>query len=154
MTYGALPGLVSALELGEGFDLAALTTHGIDPKVSDYFRSAARFREGVHVVGLRANGAPSGLVDARFDAQGQLFYAGVAEKAGLVKPAGIVLGPARLKIRPVMTFLALSPQRWWPRPGSDEVALVVKKLTDYCVSRSKPGNLPVAVRQRCSTTRV
>lgn len=68
----SLPGVVSALELGEGFDLAALTTHGIDPKVSDYFRSAARFREGVHVVGLRVNGNPLGLVDARFDHEGRL----------------------------------------------------------------------------------
>ena len=90
-TLWSLPGLVPALELGEGFDLAALTTHGIDPKVSDYFRSAARFREGVHVVGLRVNGAPLGLVDARFDAQGQLcFTPGLLEKAGLVKPAGVV----------------------------------------------------------------
>lgn len=57
-TLWSLPGLAPALELGEGFDLAALTTHGIDPKVSDYFRSAARFREGVQVVGLRVNGNP------------------------------------------------------------------------------------------------
>ncbi|WP_323166780.1 hypothetical protein, partial [Pseudomonas bubulae] len=61
-TLWSLPGVLPALELGEGFDLAALTTHGIDPKVSDYFRTAPRFREGVHVVGLRLNGNPLGLV--------------------------------------------------------------------------------------------
>src|SRR5471030_3061301 len=87
----SLPGVVSALELGEGFDLAALTSHGIDPKVSDYFRSAARFREGVHVVGLRVNGAPLGLVDARFDYQGQLcFTRGLLEKAGLWVPTAVI----------------------------------------------------------------
>jgi outer membrane usher protein FimD/PapC len=90
-TLWSLPGLAPALELGEGFDLAALTTHGIDPKVSDYFRSAARFREGVQVVGLRVNGNPLGSVDARFDAQGQLcFTPGLLEKAGLVQPRAVV----------------------------------------------------------------
>ena len=95
-TLWSLPGLAPALELGEGFDLAALTTHGIDPKVSDYFRSAARFREGVQVVGLRVNGNPLGSVDARFDAQGQLcFTPGLLEKAGLVI-GGVSAGRERL----------------------------------------------------------
>ncbi len=125
-TLWSLPGLVSALELGEGFDLAALTTHGIDPKVSDYFRSAARFREGVHVVGLRVNGAPLGLVDARFDAQGQLcFTPGLLEKAGLVKPAGIVRQGAT-EDQACHDFLGAFPTTMVRlRPGSDEVALVV-----------------------------
>ena len=125
-TLWSLPGLVPALELGEGFDLAALTTHGIDPKVSDYFRSAARFREGVHVVGLRVNGAPLGLVDARFDAQGQLcFTPGLLEKAGLVKPAGVVRDAATAD-QACHDFLGAFPTTMVRlRPGSDEVALVV-----------------------------
>ncbi|TFF07372.1 outer membrane usher protein [Pseudomonas sp. BCA14] len=125
-TLWSLPGFVPALELGEGFDLAALTTHGIDPKVSDYFRSAARFREGTHVVGLRVNGSPLGLVDAQFDSQGQLcFTAGLLEKAGLVNPGGTVhegvaSGPA------CQDFLGAFPTTMVRlRPGSNEVALVV-----------------------------
>ena len=69
-TLWSLP--ACALELGSGFDLAVLSANGIDPKVAHYFRSAARFREGVHVVGLEVNGTSLGLVEARFDYQGQL----------------------------------------------------------------------------------
>ncbi|AZE58168.1 Beta-fimbriae usher protein [Pseudomonas synxantha] len=122
----SLPGLVAALEVGEGFDLAALTTHGIDPKVSDYFRSAARFREGVQVVGLRVNGNPLGLVDARFDAQGGLcFTPGLLEKAGLVKPRGILLEGVTPD-QACHDFLGQFPATMVRlRPGTDEVVLVV-----------------------------
>ncbi|AZE70003.1 Outer membrane usher protein FimD/PapC [Pseudomonas synxantha] len=122
----SMPGLVAALEIGEGFDLAALTTHGIDPKVSDYFRSAARFREGVQVVGLRVNGNPLGLVDARFDAQGGLcFTPGLLEKAGLVKPRGILLEGVTPD-QACHDFLGQFPATMVRlRPGTDEVVLVV-----------------------------
>ncbi len=122
----SLPGVVSALELGEGFDLAALTTHGIDPKVSDYFRSAARFREGVHVVGLRVNGNPLGLVDARFDHEGRLcFTPGLLEKAGLVKPREILREGATPDAA-CHDFLAAFPTTMLRlRPGTEEVTLVV-----------------------------
>ncbi|WP_177410569.1 fimbria/pilus outer membrane usher protein [Pseudomonas sp. LH1G9] len=125
-TLWSLPGLAPALELGEGFDLAALTTHGIDPKVSDYFRSAARFREGVQVVGLRVNGNPLGSVDARFDAQGQLcFTPGLLEKAGLVQPRAVVRKGASPD-QACHDFLGAFPTTMVRlRPGIDEVALVV-----------------------------
>lgn len=125
-TLWGLPGHSAAVGLGEGFDLAALTTHGIDPKVSEYFRSSARFREGVHVVGLRVNGNPLGLVDARFDYQGQLcFTPGLLEKAGLLKPSRII----QSGITPDQAchdFLGEFPATMVRlRPGSDEVTLVV-----------------------------
>lgn len=125
-TLCGLPAGASAMALGEGFDLAALTTHGIDPKVSEYFRTAARFREGVHVVGLRVNGTPLGLVDARFDYQGQLcFTPGLLEKAGLLKPAAIL----RAGITPDQAchdFIGEYPATMVRlRPASDEVTLVV-----------------------------
>lgn len=125
-TLWSLPGLVSALELGEGFDVAALTTYGIDPKVSDYFRSAARFREGTQVVGLRVNGNPLGLVDARFDSQGQLcFTPGLLEKAGLVQPREIVR-EGNTADDACHDFLGAFPTTMVRlRPGIDEVALVV-----------------------------
>lgn len=107
-TLWGLPAVAPALELGEGFDLAALTTHGIDPKVSDYFRTAARFREGIQVVGLRVNGNPLGLVDARFDSRGQLcFTSGLLEKAGLVKPPAAPVKASR-RMRPAMISCGLS----------------------------------------------
>lgn len=125
-TLWSLPGLAFALELGEGFDLAALTAHGIDPQVSDYFRTAARFREGVQVVGLRVNGNPLGLVDARFDQQGRLcFTPGLLQKAGLVKPGGIMLEGATPD-QACHDFLGAFPTTMVRlRPGTDEVALVV-----------------------------
>lgn len=119
-------GPAHALELGEGFDLAVLSANGIDPKVAHYFRSAARFREGVHVVGLRVNGNPLGLVEARFDYEGQLcFTPGLLEKAGLRVPATVTRqGIARDQAchdfvgEYPATLVRLSP-------GSDEVSLVV-----------------------------
>lgn len=122
----SLPGSSAAIELGEGFDLAALASLGIDPQVSDYFRSAARFREGVHVVGLRVNGAPLGLVDARFDYQGQLcFTPALLAKAGLVTPSRML----REGITPDQAchdFLGEYPATMVRlRPSSDEVTLVV-----------------------------
>lgn len=125
-TLWGLPGFAPALELGEGFDLAALTTHGIDPKVSDYFRSAARFREGVQVVGLQVNGNPLGLVDARFDAQGQLcFTKGLLEKAGLIEP-GRVLHKGATADQACHDFLGAFPTTMVRlRPGNEEIALVV-----------------------------
>ncbi len=125
-TLWGVPGLAFALELGEGFDLAALTAHGIDPKVSDYFRSAARFREGMQVVGLRVNGNPLGLVDARFDPQGRLcFTPGLLEKAGLVKPAGVIR-EGTTPDQACHDFLGAFPAAQVKlHPGTDEVALVV-----------------------------
>ncbi|MGU3306350.1 fimbria/pilus outer membrane usher protein [Pseudomonas sp. M5A4_2d] len=125
-TLWSLPGLVSAMELGEGFDLASLTAHGIDPKVSDYFRNAARFREGVQVVGLRVNGNPLGLVDARFDHEGRLcFTRGLLEKAGLVTPGAIIQEGATPDQSCHDFFGAFPTTMVKLRPGTDEVTLVV-----------------------------
>lgn len=125
-TLWGLPGLVMALELGEGFDVAALAAHGIDPKVSDYFRSAARFREGVQVVGLRVNGNPLGLVDARFDHQGELcFTPALLKKAGLIQPSAVIVEGATPD-QACHDFLGAFPTTMVRlRPGTDEVALVV-----------------------------
>lgn len=125
-TLWGVPGSSAAVGLGEGFDLAALTNLGIDPQVSEYFRSAARFREGVHVVGLRVNGAPLGLVDARFDYQGQLcFTEALLTKAGLVTPSRVL----REGISPDQAchdFMGEYPATMVRlRPSSDEVTLVV-----------------------------
>lgn len=125
-TLWSVPGLAPALELGEGFDLAALTAHGIDPKVSDYFRSAARFGEGEQVVGLRVNGNPLGLVDARFDQDGRLcFTPGLLDKAGLVQPAAVIREGAAPE-QACHDFLGAFPTtKVKLQPGTDEVALVV-----------------------------
>jgi outer membrane usher protein FimD/PapC len=123
-TLWSLP--AHALELGEGFDLAVLSANGIDPKVAHYFRSAARFREGAHVVGLQVNGNSLGVVEARFDYQGQLcFTPALLEKAGLRVPSAVI----RQGIAPDQAchdFLGEYPATIVKlRPGSDEVSLVV-----------------------------
>jgi len=125
-TLWSLPGTSAAVGLGQGFDLVALNSLGIDPQVSEYFRSAARFREGVHVVGLRVNGTPLGLVDARFDYQGQLcFTPALLAKAGLVTPSRLL----REGITPDQAchdFVGEYPATMVRlRPSSDEVTLVV-----------------------------
>ncbi|AIG03702.1 outer membrane usher protein [Pseudomonas fluorescens] len=123
--FGA-DGNALAIELGEGFDLAALTTHGIDPKISEYFRSAARFREGVQVVGLRVNGNALGLVDARFDFQGQLcFTRGLLDKAGLRVPSSVLQAGVTAD-QACHDFVGQYPATIVRlRPGNDEVSLVV-----------------------------
>ncbi|WP_083365861.1 fimbria/pilus outer membrane usher protein [Pseudomonas azotoformans] len=115
-----------SLALGDGFDLAVLAANGIDPKVADYFRSAARFREGVQVVGLRVNGNSLGLVEARFDYQGQLcFTPGLLEKAGLRVPDAIIRQGVAAS-QACHDFLGEYPATIVRlRPGSDEVTLVV-----------------------------
>ncbi|TKJ62977.1 outer membrane usher protein [Pseudomonas sp. CFBP13506] len=125
-TLWAAPGFASAVELGEGFDLAALASYGIDPKVSDYFRSAARFREGAQVVGLRVNGNPLGLVEARFDYQGQLcFTPGLLEKAGLKVPSAIVQSGISAE-QACHDFVGEFPTTLIRlQPSSEEVALIV-----------------------------
>lgn len=123
-TLWSLP--AHAQMLGEGFDLAVLSAHGIDPKVADYFRSAARFREGSQVVGLRVNGNALGLVEARFDYQGQLcFTPALLEKAGLNVP-DLVLLPGITPDLACHDFLGDYPATIVRlRPGSEEVTLVV-----------------------------
>lgn len=123
-TLWSLP--ACALELGSGFDLAVLSANGIDPKVAHYFRSAARFREGVHVVGLEVNGTSLGLVEARFDYQGQLCFTPVLlDKAGLRLPAAIIR-PGIAPDQACHDFLGAYPATIVKlRPGSDEVSLVV-----------------------------
>ena len=125
-TLFGVQGDAQAIQLGDGFDLAALTTHGIDPKVSEYFRSAARFREGVQVVGLRVNGTALGLVDARFDYQGQLcFTRGLLDKAGLRVPSAVLQAGVTAE-QACHDFLGEFPATLVRlRPGSDEVSLVV-----------------------------
>lgn len=123
--WGA-PGFALAVELGEGFDLAVLASYGIDPKVSDYFRSAARFREGRQIVGLRVNGNSLGLVEARFDYQGQLcFTQGLLEKAGLKVPLAIVQSGISAD-QACHDFVGEFPATIVRlQPGSEEVVLVV-----------------------------
>jgi len=108
------------------FDASILSSRGIDPGVSDYFRDAPRFHEGTRVVSLRVNGNPLGLAEARFDGDGQLcFTLDFLEKAGLRVPAA-TLGQDDGDAPVCHDFLAQYPNTVVSlRPNREEVALIV-----------------------------
>lgn len=109
-----------------GFDLATLQARGIDPGVARYFRSAARFTEGVRVVGLTVNGDRVGLADVRFNHEGELcFTRGLLDRAGLQVPSR-VLNKDAAGDQACHDFLSEYPNTVATlRPGSEEVFLVV-----------------------------
>lgn len=111
------------------FDVETLKARNIDPKLAEYFRQASRFREGKHTVTLVLNGVKLGLVDATFDAQGELcFTRTLLEKGRLHIPPKIAsdatseVGSATACYAFQEAFpatqLTLSPER-------DEVSLLV-----------------------------
>ncbi len=108
-----------------GFDSELLKQRGIDPKLAEYFREAARFIEGVRVVSLTLNGIKLGRIDARFDHQGQLcFDENLLAKARLRVP-----GPEFVlsgKEGRCYDFVAAFPQTELTlRPNQEEIFLVV-----------------------------
>lgn len=109
-----------------GFDLATLQARGIDPGVARYFRSAARFTEGVRVVGLTVNGDRIGLADVRFNHEGELcFTRGLLDRAGLQVPSRVLNKDAAVD-QACHDFLSEYPNTVATlRPGSEEVFLVV-----------------------------
>lgn len=110
-----------------GFDIEMLKQRGIDPKLAEYFREAARFTEGVRVVSLMVNGIKLGRIDARFDQQGQLcFDDNLLAKAHLRVPGPeFVLGGEGEGGR-CYDFVAAYPQTELTlRPNQEEIFLVV-----------------------------
>ncbi|MDO7895690.1 fimbria/pilus outer membrane usher protein [Pseudomonas citrulli] len=108
------------------FDTSILSSRGIDPGVSDYFRTAPRFHEGSRVVSLRVNGNPMGLTEARFDRDGELcFTRSLLEKAGVQVPAAIT-DPGGGEGEACHDFLGRFPTTVVSLlPNREEVALVV-----------------------------
>lgn len=108
------------------FDASILSSRGLDPGVSDYFRYAPRFHEGAQVVNLRVNGNQLGLTEARFDLEGKLcFTQAFLEKAGLRVPAAIV-DQGEWSEPVCHDFLAQYPNTVVNlRPNREEVELVV-----------------------------
>lgn len=108
------------------FDTSILSSRGIDPGVSDYFRTAPRFHEGSHVVGLRVNGNPLGLTEAQFDREGELcFTRSLLEKAGVQVPAAVI-DEGQAGDEACHDFLARFPNTVVSLlPSREEVALVV-----------------------------
>lgn len=105
------------------FDLSVLSERGLDPQVADYFRSAPRFRQGTQRVALELNGNRLGLVQLRFDRDGELcFTSGLLDKAGLKMPD--VGADADEDV--CHAFLHEYPQtQVILRPNSEEVSLLV-----------------------------
>lgn len=125
-------GYVLAQEQGKAgetlaqFDASILSSRGIDPGVSDYFRNAPRFHEGAQVVNLRVNGNQLGLTEARFDREGELcFTRDFLERAGLRVPAAIT-EQGEGSDQACHDFLGQYPITVVSlRPNREEVALVV-----------------------------
>ena len=124
--YVLAQGLGKAGETLAQFDTSILSSRGVDPGVSDYFRHAPRFHEGTRVVSLRVNGNQLGLTEARFDREGELCFTQVLlDKAGLRVPAATV-DQGEWSEPACHDFLAQYPNTVVSlRPNREEVALVV-----------------------------
>lgn len=112
------------------FDLQTLKQRGIDPKVAEYFKNAARFREGTQVVSLIVNGAKKGRIDARFDKNGALCFNDLLlEKAGLRRPdAKFTLSEDSDKPETCYDFLTAFPQTAVNlKPGREEINIIVSQ---------------------------
>lgn len=84
----------------EPFDMEILKRRGIDPKLAEYFKAAPRFTPGVHQVTLYVNGDKRGLLDASFDAEGQLcFNLTLLERAGLALPVDVPTLPLEPEVQ-------------------------------------------------------
>ncbi|MGS0742725.1 fimbria/pilus outer membrane usher protein [Glaciimonas sp. GG7] len=109
------------------FDLDILKQRGIDPKVAEYLREAPRFSGGTRLISVQVNGVMRGLVNALFDADGQLcFNQALLDKAGLITPDKKYLIAPGDPANGCYDFKAMAPQTEIElRPGKEEVALVV-----------------------------
>ncbi|WP_421666918.1 fimbria/pilus outer membrane usher protein [Pseudomonas chlororaphis] len=103
------------------FDVQAMQSRGLDPKVGQWFRQAPRFAPGSTTVALTVNGNPRGKVRAHFDEQGRLCPdPEFLKQAGLESPPGFSKDSACLDL-----------QSAWPQtqltldPSQEQVVLVV-----------------------------
>ncbi|MGN7744344.1 fimbrial biogenesis usher protein [Pseudomonas sp. 22526] len=110
-----------------GFDIEILKKRGIDPKLADYFREAARFTEGRRVVSLVVNGVNLGRMEARFDSQGALYFDdALLAKARLQVPGSQYVLSPKDAAEKRYDFVAAYPQTEVSlRPNKDEVFLLV-----------------------------
>ncbi|WP_231566295.1 MULTISPECIES: fimbria/pilus outer membrane usher protein [unclassified Serratia (in: enterobacteria)] len=103
------------------FDVQAMKSSGIDPKVAELFRNAPRFMPGETTVTLSVNGSSRGKVQARFDSEGHLC----ADQA-FQKQAGILVPPGFTESAPCFDLKSAWPQTELNlNPGEERVALVL-----------------------------
>jgi outer membrane usher protein FimD/PapC len=114
-----------------GFDLGMLKARGIDPKLAEYFREAARFTEGRRVVTLVVNGIKLGKLEAQFDGEGQLcFDDELLTKGRLKVPSSQYALTSKRSADTCYDFVAEYPQTEVSlHPNKDEVFLVVPQET-------------------------
>lgn len=105
---GALPPLMAAEETQ--FDLEALKSRGIDPRIAETFKKAARFNTGETTVALTVNGKGRGKVKVQFDAQGQLCADGTFMRAAGLNVPGNTADCYDLSALWPQTELQLSPE--------------------------------------------
>ncbi len=122
------PSLNPALQIA-AFDLGALKSRGLDPKVGEYFSKAPRFSAGDRRVDLQVNGSKRGSVLVRFDEEGQLCFT-----RQLLDHAKLIIPSESFRISSVVgssdadcyNFLAAFPLSEIDlRPSREEVSLLV-----------------------------
>ena len=110
-------------EQAEGtlFDVEALKSRGVDPRVGELFRNSPRFLPGESTVALTVNGSARGKVKALFDQDAQLCVdKSFLKAAGLITPSGF---PDKT---PCFDLKTAWPQtEWHIDPGESRVDLVV-----------------------------
>lgn len=105
---GALPPLMAAEETE--FDLEALKSRGIDPRIAETFKKAPRFNTGETTVALTVNGKGRGKVKVQFDQQGQLCADAAFMRAAGLNTPGKAADCYDLKALWPQTELQLSPE--------------------------------------------
>ena len=109
------------------FDIETLKTRGVDPRLAEYFREAAKFSEGSRVVSLLVNGKNMGRASAQFDHEGELcFDIGLLSKAQLRVPSSeFALSPQGVAAKCYDLVAAYPQTEVSLRPNRAEVFLVV-----------------------------
>lgn len=117
------------------FDTGVLDSHGIDPRIAEFFRHAPRFLPGESSVVLTVNGNVRGRVKMRFDDNGTLCADGVFQRqAGLVSPPGYDDLIPCFDLRQAWPLADVQPD-----PGEGKVTLVVPPEA-IAVADNEQGN--------------
>lgn len=119
----------AAPDMLASFDMDTLKSRGIDPKLAEYFRTAAKFTEGRRVVTLVVNGVKLGRVEATFDSNGELFFdEALLAKARMKTPSSqYLLDPDDVAEKRYDVVAAYPQTEVSLRPNKEEIFLVVSQ---------------------------
>lgn len=112
------------------FDVNILKSRGLSPQIADFFKSEKRYAEGINFVTVQVNGSKLGIIDAKFDAQGQLCVTpAFLDFTHISLPDGVALpssNPADLQPASCIDLVQYYPEAIIRlRPGVEQVELIV-----------------------------